>query len=407
MEIPFAMSKPRIALVIEGTYPWYRGGVSEWVARYLEAFTDFGFSLIQIATDPYLDAGLESALYGVPGHVTDFIRVEPPPAVGQGRMGAKQWMKGVWPSLAAVFQKAELIHVANTGFAGLLGARAADQLAKPLVLTEHALYWKEVEMGAVALECGYQVPDEEEQQRRMRDHFEQIAIDIYGAAREVISVSRCNMEEQRARGAGRRGRHRYIPNGVAKEWLESSPKYSEEPVIGWVGRCAAMKNPLRFLDFVEAWEARGYGGRFLMLISDAGEPRLKAAVTRRAARYSRLTLVCNQSSEKYYKRMDALCISSNNESQPLVLFEALAQRVLPFGWQAGDVTEAYGPVVGQQARPGELAARIHTLWQQPEVWRQRVEEGHRKVRSNHTWPAIFERYRQLLRPYLIRGGADG
>ena len=99
--------------------------------------------------------------------------------------------------------------------------------------------------------------------------------------------------------------------------------------------------------------------------------------------------------------MDALCITSHNESQPLVIFEALAKKVLPFGWRVGDVTEEFALVVEPGASAGELAQRVLSCRQSPE-WEQRVTRLHQKVRKNHTWEAVFEQYREIFTPYLPR-----
>ena len=393
------MKQQAVALFIEGTYPWYRGGVSEWVHQYIHAFPDLEFNIIQVATDEYRDADLSTALYQVPDQVNSLTRVPPPPK-GISNIGeANGWFDAIAPKINAISSQSNLLHVANTGFAGWLGLKAARQYRSPLILTEHALYWKEVEMGAAALECGYQVPDEETEKAAMVRLFQAMANAIYTEADHVISVSKCNITEQKCMGA----QHvRYIPNGVDEQWLEPQKARNSQPVIGWIGRCAAMKNPLKFFDVIRAFRQQSsIDPRFIMMICDAGEDRLKDKVIAEAARHADLKLVINQPAQNFIAEMDALCITSHNESQPLVLFEALAKKVLPVGWEAGDVTSRYGLIIPKEKSPGTLAEAFYTLWSHPRAWDEMVTDKFSLLQNKHTWQAIFDTYRSLYRPYGI------
>jgi hypothetical protein len=134
--------KPRILLVIEGTYPWYRGGVSEWVYQYITAFDHVAFTIVQIATDEFQETALDEALYDIPDHVTRFIRIPPPDISQDWEKDSSQWLRAHQGQLSHAFEEADCVHIANTGFAGWLGMTMAVKSGKPLVLTEHALYWK-------------------------------------------------------------------------------------------------------------------------------------------------------------------------------------------------------------------------------------------------------------------------
>lgn len=389
------MSDKQILLVIEGTYPWYRGGVSEWVHQYVSAFSDVTFHILQVATDQYLDTSIDEALYSVPNHVESFVRIPPPDLEKPWKSESRQWKDEHLTDIKPLATAADIIHVANTGFAGWLGKELATDHQKPLMLTEHALYWKEVEMGAVALECGYKVPAESRRKRSFVQMFQSVAKEIYSASDVVVSVSECNISAQQKLGAMD---VRYIPNGISKDWLISSSKvYRDKLTIGWIGRCAEMKNPRKFFDFVDAFETIGFQNiQFLMLSCDANEPELAAQVKERSKTYSQLELIWNRSAEQYIDQMDALCITSHNESQPLVLFESLARKVLPVGWQAGDVTSKYGFIVDSETSKAALAEQVKQLWQQPGQWQEMVQSRHDLVAEHHTWENIFSEYRTIL-----------
>lgn len=127
----------------------------------------------------------------------------------------------------------------------------------------------------------------------------------------------------------------------------------------------------------------------------------KDKVIAEAARHADLKLVINQPAQNFIAEMDALCITSHNESQPLVLFEALAKKVLPVGWEAGDVTSRYGLIIPKEKSPGTLAEAFYTLWSHPRAWDEMVTDKFSLLQNKHTWQAIFDTYRSLYRPYGI------
>jgi glycosyltransferase involved in cell wall biosynthesis len=393
------MGNHTIALVIEGTYPWYRGGVSKWVTRYIQFFSNFNFHIVQIAADHYLHNDFSEAIYEIPKQVQTFTRIQAPNCKTNWDISAKAWLQKWLNKTEEVSDYADIIHVANTGFAGLLGAMMAKKNAKPLILTEHGLYWKEIEMGAVALECGYKVSKDKKMKVQMVNYFKHIARLTYQLANEVISVSHCNISYQERLGA----RHvHYIPNGVDKIWLTKYKQKSEIPVIGWIGRCSEMKNPLQFFDVIEGFRRHEYTkARFIMMICNANEPDLWKQVNEKANNYPELTLVLNASANGYLDQMDALCITSHNESQPLVMFEALAKKVLPVGWQAGDVTSTYGIIEPPSTAVEILVKDIMKLWQCPQEWDKAVKKRFKMVEAKHTWDKIFEQYHKLFHPYLV------
>ena len=67
-----------VLLIIEGTYPWYRGGVSEWTYQYLKAMKLYDFHILQVATDEFQQLDPENALYPLTQNVKSFTRVPPP-----------------------------------------------------------------------------------------------------------------------------------------------------------------------------------------------------------------------------------------------------------------------------------------------------------------------------------------
>lgn len=382
-----------VLLVIEGTYPWYRGGVSEWIYRYIKTCKEFNFSILQIATDPFFDLKPEDALYPFPENISEFTRIPPPNLIDNWNSSLTNWFSGHESKCENLIESTDLIHVTNTGFAGWLGLEISKTKKLPLILTEHAIYWLEVLKGAVALECGYKIPENTTSKDQVVTLFKEIAEKVYSKADEVITVSEVNISLQEQLGAKE---VKYIPNGIPQSWILNSVKNREYPVIGWVGRCAEMKNPLQFFDFIEGFEKMGFRIEFLMLLSDAGEHSLENEVKKRASEFDTVSLVWNQPSKQYYKKMDMLLITSHNESQPLVMFEALANRVLPIGRQVGDLTNKYGFTFSELDTINSICNEIIRFWNKEEMFSRYVEERHTFVKENHTWSTIFSEYELVL-----------
>jgi len=112
--------KKIICLIIEGTYPWYIGGVSEWVFRYIETLADFNFHIMQISTDDYHRHDLNKAVYPIPDNVIKFTRLSMPPAEEFRISVLKEWADSLIKDTSAC-KETNFIHVTNTGFAGLFG----------------------------------------------------------------------------------------------------------------------------------------------------------------------------------------------------------------------------------------------------------------------------------------------
>jgi len=383
-----------LSLVIEGTFPWYRGGVSEWICHYLEYFRTAHFHIIQISTDDYAGYELTEGVYPVPENVKSFTRINPP----EDLTDPKKWTDSILDRLPR--QPANFIHVLNTGLAGLAGLALSKRDEIPLILTEHGVYWKEIELGADALECGYRIPSNPTERHLASLFFQSIAREVYKNSSMTFSVSVCNQVFQAELGAQN---STYIPNGVPSSMVSSVPEFHpvfDDPVIGWVGRCAHLKNPHRFLDLVEKWsETEGWNPRFIMLLADAGEADLNEEVKLRLSQIPTITAVWNQPASSYFDKMDALCLTSISEAQPLVMLEAMARGVVPFGWEAGDFNESFGISFPKESGVQDVLSGFLPIISDSDRWLSEQIECHNKIVRAHTWPVIFGQYEHLFQEF--------
>lgn len=382
-----------ILLLIEGTYPWYRGGVSEWVYQYLKNLPNFKFTVLQIATDEFQGLDPKNALYPLTENVDAFIRISPPDFSGNWKEYCETWYSNISKDIEFADQEFDTIHVTNTGFAGWLASKLSIKMGAPLLLTEHAIYSKEVEMGAVALECGYQIPDSFEAKESVVSAFREMASFTYTNADQIVTVSESNIPLQKSLGAGH---IQYIPNGIPRSWLIAEKQRAKDPVIGWVGRCAEMKNPLAFFDYVEEYRKCQINPTFRMLLSDANEAELADEVRSKAKNFPEVECIWNQPAKKYFKDFDYLLITSNNESQPLVMLEALANKALPVGYKVGDLTDRYGLVFDVETSLKVITEQMLDLWSDKNRFEEFVEPRFELVKHSHTWESVFNKYKILM-----------
>jgi len=386
--------KLHILLVIEATYPWYRGGVSEWISQYLKAFPNYKFTVLQVVTDRFIHLKLSEALYQVPAHVENFLRVPAPVFSLNWDTDLKKWFSEYLDKLFIESKNFDFVHVTNTGFAGWAGTEFSKKLDIPLILTEHALYWKEIELGTTALECGYKLPKTKEGQFRFSEIFKSIAREVYTQSKYVISVSKTNLPDQKKLGVKN---PLYIPNGVERSAFLKNEFQSSVLTVGWVGRCAKMKDPMKFLDLAELlYEYAQVDIRFKMILCNSNEKLLNERVNKRAKDLPFVEVIWNETAIKHMSKMHMLCLTSINESQPLILFEALAKKVLPVGWEVGDFTSEFGFVVSPDTTKQELVRKILSLWNDKETLKALTEKKYKEVKEKHNWTAIFDRYRTII-----------
>lgn len=392
-----------VLLVIEGTYPWYRGGVSEWIYQYLLNSKGFNFTILQIATHPYLNSIFNESLYPITENVIEFKRIETPTYTTDWNVSLTKWYLENTRLIQQYCKNQDVVHVTNTGFAGWLGVEISNNFDLPLVLTEHAIYWLEVEKGAVALECGYHIPEGRGPKNDIVQLFKHIASKVYQSSNSIITVSESNIFYQRQLGANN---IQYIPNGIPSNWINDNRLYSEIPTFGWVGRCAEMKNPLQFFDFVDEFKSLEFSANYLMLLCDAGEDELKKKVIERAKEYHSVKIVWNESAKEFYPKMNLLLITSHNESQPLVMFEALSKHVLPIGREVGDVSNKYGFTLPYNSSNREICEQIINLWNNKNNYNNYLECRTKLLKEQHTWDNIFKNYHLLLTELVYQVGLN-
>lgn len=491
-----------IALLLEGTYPFIRGGVSSWVHQIITGLPEFTFALIFL--------GGERSHYGkqqytLPDNVTHlevhylmdsdtrgqprsrrgnraafaaqhelhegFKSGEPvaPEILHQvfsdlGRPGGISredflFSEASWdmiddnyrryctePSFvdyfwsvrimhAPLFQLAEIarkmprvrmLHSISTGYAGLLGAIAADQRDLPFALSEHGIYTKERKIdlsqaqwihdptdqvsGTLNEEVGYI-------RRMWIRFFEALGRLTYQQADPIVALYRGNQQRQWQDGAPRE-RTSIIPNGIDparfRAVREARPGHIPK-VLGLVGRVVPIKDIKTFIRAMrtvcdEMPEAEGW------IVGPEDEDadyvtECKELVVSLELK-DKVKFLGFQNINDILPKLGLMVLTSISEALPLVILEAHAAGLPCLATDVGACREllegaseedqalgASGAIV-PIADPEATAREATRLLGDEETWYAAQKSGLARVEAFYTLDSMFGAYRDIYRKAL-------
>ena len=322
------MIEADVALVLEGTYPYAVGGVSTWADGLIRGLPEVRFGIVHL----YAGAAPRGGAFDLPGNVAWHVDLRLPDALDAVDAEA----------LAAAVPPHRIAHALSTGFAGCVGAALKRRRGAPLVVTEHGVYWHEVEQGAPELETGLRLLGRDASggnpcasRARWVALFKDHARTAFAAADRVTTVSEANVELQRRIGFADA---EVIPNGVAPVtcagplteadlgYLHPSARLPASVRIGLVARVTPLKDVHAFVraaaEVVRALpEARFY------VVGPTDDLAYAASCRRLADRRGvggRLHLTGTQPAALWHRHLDVVCLTSRSEAEPLVLLEAMA-----------------------------------------------------------------------------------
>lgn len=403
-----------VALILEGTYPYAIGGVSTWVDGMLRGLPDVRFGIV------HLYAGQSPARR----------HFELPPNVAWQRdLALPDALEDVDPeALASRVPPARCIHALATGFAGQVAMALKARTGAPLLLTEHGIYWYEIQQGAPELECGLRLHGQDlsdgnpcASRVHWVDRFQAIARETYAVSDAITTVCEANAQLQRQLGAREPV---VIPNGVTvPERVEPLTEAevtdlhacAAEPAelrIGLVGRVTPIKDVHAFVRAAARVADRIPEARFFVVgpTEDRGYAASVRSLARRLGLVDRLHLTGAQPAVLWHRHLDVVVLTSRSEAQPLVLLEAMAHGrpvVTPDVGGCRALIEGEGEPAGLvvprppddlglgDIAPGTAEALLE-LAIDPELRMRMGAAGRRKVRHRSV-ERVAHRYRNLYR----------
>jgi len=368
-----------VCLILEGTYPYVIGGVSTWVHSLITGLPDIEFTLIHIqAEDEEREPKFE-----LPSNLREMVEVT---------ITSRRFFEpaGGW--------KADIYHTLSTGFAGLLGVELKKASGRPLILTEHGIYWHEVELGAGEIECGLKVGES------WAGRFRKMAGLVYREADAIVTVCEANRRLQLAAGAPPE-KCRIIPNGVEPDASHSRAPPDDAPRIGLVGRVVPLKDVGTFITACHILADELPRAEFLVVgPTDQDEEYYRECLELRYrfGLNGRLCFTGEVDPRPYYRMLDVMVLTSISEGQPLAMLEAMAAGVPVVATDVGGCAETLGILDAEAAGivtpprdPQATAEAVLRLCRDKGLYTRMSTAGPERVRRFYAREHFLAAYRTL------------
>lgn len=381
--------------VVEGTYPTELGGVAVWSYELLRGLEDVSFRLIRIG-DSVEDS--RKWRFERPPNLREVCTVRPPRLP---RDSIRRWARDCpLPSET----RPALIHVVGAGLAAALGVELASRSNAPLLVSEHASYWREIQQGAHELECGLRIPGMDRSgavRRQMVERFQRVATHAYRRAQRVTALYEGFRQLQVQYGAECE-RTCVVPNGVAVEHgvERPDPQHGRRPLrVGFVGRFDENKRPELFV--AAALKVRETQKDLEVVLVGPGE--IPSSLTPLPASVEFLGCL---SRRQWTERLDLLVLTSRHEAQPLVLLEAMARGIPVVAPDTGACAELLlgrgghdfrpaGLLVPRTERAAPFGQAISRLAGDAALWKACSQAGVQRVSRYYTREQMIQRYREI------------
>lgn len=375
-----------VCLILEGTYPYLTGGVSEWVHALVEGLPEVEFAVAHLR-DPDTPAGPPA--YARLPNLTEVVDIALDPERDRVPRGAEETVPG-----AAVH------HALATGVAGELGSRVKASRGGPLLLTEHGIAWREAPMGSPKCHQGKPAvtcrgEDLRETRERFGALYRALARETYASANAITTVCPANAAHQRSLGARE---PRVIQNAVRP--VPERAATAGPPAIGFVGRVVPIKDVATFLracrlvaDELPAAEFAVVGP----LDQDAGYAERCVALAADLGLAGKVSFTGETDPAEWYARLDVVVLTSLSEAQPLVALEAMAAGVPVVATAVGgcpDLLRGAG-LLTPARNPRATADAVLALCRRPDLRTRIVSAGRERAERLHAPGRMLAAYRAL------------
>jgi polysaccharide biosynthesis protein PelF len=382
-----------VCLVLEGSYPYVRGGVAAWVQELVAGLPGVSFSVAHLREE---DDPVRPSAYERPANLAELRILDADP-------------DRALPDAALIerIPDARVYHSLSTGLAGLAGADAARARRRPFLLTEHGLAWREAQLGISGCKphisgCKPHRAPARMDREEWAGFVEASARRAYADAAITTTVCESNIRLQRSQGADPR-RLRVIHNGVALEREDrgqTAVSNLPHPRIGFVGRVVAIKDVETFLRACRLVADALPGAEFAVVGPLDHEPEYAEACMDLAASLGlgkKISFTGETETGPWYQRLDVVVLTSLSEAQPLVLLEAMAAGVPVVATAVGGCPELVGGagLLTPVRDPRATAKAILRLCGDPLLRAHSVRAGLERVRRRHTREAMLASYRDL------------
>ncbi len=389
-----------VSMILEGTYPYIVGGVSTWVHHLISEMQDIEFSIVHL----YSGKKPEDNNYRVPKNVRRIIRL---PVLTNKHHSE-------FHDILSVIPEADLYHSLSTGFAGWIGTELKRQRDIPLLLTEHGIYWHEIELGADEIECGFKVMKMKRRAMCIGNNwftwlqfFKHIAKQAYTDADVITTVCEKNrvIEMSISREAKK---CRVIPNGVPLVGLSkiAHGQRTQAPAIGLIGRVTPIKDVESFIRACEIVSKELPLARFYVIgpIDQNPDYYLRCQKLAEKLGLENLFFTGNIDVKNYYKNLDLVVLTSVSEGLPFSLLEAMAVEIPVVATKVGGCEELINGAddglgqAGLLCRVGDvagIAAAMIQILKEQSLAQKFGQVGRKRIEKYYRLEDMVEKYRSI------------
>lgn len=395
-----------VCLILEGTYPYVVGGVSKWVHELIKNLNHLKFSILHLYADERKEIKFE-----IPGNVDSIVEIDVRNGLG---------FKFDFKDEIDLVPDAKIYHSLSTGFAGLLGLQIKQKKNKPLILTEHGIYWKELEFGVNEVECGFKIFKDEKIKNELctarREYlkiFKDIAIKCYLKADLVITVCRYNLEQQLSLiPAGLISdvirKFKVIENFVDGKFYGELNRKRDVKNVVFIGRVVPIKDVKTFIRAIPLMLQEIENIKFFVvgdLRQDFDYAMECFGLAELLGVAEDIFFVGEANSLDYLKIADALVLPSVSEAQPFVVLEAMALGVPVVASAVGGIPELLnesGNECGLLFEVGDyemLAKNVVKILKDKNLWEIFSKNGIKKAKR-FTLENFVKGYREIYDSFL-------
>ncbi len=330
-----------VCLILEGTYPYVVGGVSKWTHTLIKNLSHLKFSIVHL-----YEERKETMKYSIPENVESIVEIDIKNGLG---------FKFDFSDVLDLIPPAKVYHCLSTGFAGILGLQIKSKTGKPLILTEHGIYWKELEFGVYEVECGFKIFKNEKEKnniciarREFMRIFKEIALRCYLEADLVTTVCKYNLEQQLSlipeQMVGNvKDKFKVIENFIEPEFFNSRERSTrDEKTVTFIGRVVPIKDVKTFIKAMPLILQNFQNVKFLIvgdLTQDSDYAFECIELVSSLGVSEKVKFTGEAKALDYLKSTDVLVLPSVSEAQPLIILESIASGVPVVATSTGGIPE--------------------------------------------------------------------
>jgi len=376
---------PEIGLILEGISSLEDcGGVATWARNLIQSLSDHTFAVFYFMNPAYTIS--ETIKYP---NVTNHVKINSP----------------IYPLDESVLFKTihlenlprcSLYHASSTGCASLLGMALAEKHKVPFLLTEHAIYWKELQYSH-ELECGIRM------EPVYSENLHHIAQTAYRKATHITSPVNFIRNQQIEDGANSL-KTVVIPNGI----MVKSQKIKKEwdiQSIGFVGRITRIKNLELFVQIAEALLTFNKNLQY-KIIGPVVDPYYFASLQDWIHEHSlqnNIVFSGHINNNEWCNEIDCLILTSQIESQPYVILEAFSHQIPVMAPSVGGIPETMenaGFIFSPDSPINEIAKNINSILLNPSVLKDFVASGWNLIQNKYHIDSMKNKFTMLYKHYL-------